>query len=575
MSRLENSLHDFIYWNKNDMKTVSNPIGSNGFGSQFRIIICSAILAEFMGMEFKYTTFKIMSHNYYYSSDFLEKKEELINFKNNFELSEKETNTFSLNLVVDLTNELLFKAQQSEIFKKIKRVFRENKPYPSSYFGNYFSKEYNGVNVAVHIRRLNIHDNKLIDICSDYVYQNIINDIRKKYNNCKIYIYSQGPTGTWGEHQDEFDMYKFQDTVIHLNDPVEFVFSSFVFADVLVVSSSLSYTAALLSDGEIYYIPNNSLPSMPHWTLLPYKYNISLKYNDYNPNMFLENRSNPCPLFPLRPLIIKEMDEMENIIKNSGLSLVDGKIKIPSNIKHVKIDVGLSYYAPMSQNWLKHNGLHIEEGKEEGNLLVFGFEPNPKSIDRIKDPENDNENKTKEHGAAPTSSGAPKSAALEHKYIQNNQFYVLPIALGNENKLIDFYVTMDAGCSSIYRPKEILLKKVDHVIKTNMFKLKEFLVYFPWDQFEYIEYLKIDAQGSDLDIVKGLEDYIYKFVYITLEPEDIVTYYGSENNSRTNIDEYMASKNFIKVKHYNTCDPTFINSKYKHLLENIYIYQYG
>ena len=49
------------------------------------------------------------------------------------------------------------------------------------------------------------------------------------------------------------------------------------------------------------------------------------------------------------------------------LRSVDGKISIPENIKHVKLDIGLSYSAPMSQYWLSH----------EEDLIVFGFRAPP------------------------------------------------------------------------------------------------------------------------------------------------------------------------------------------------------
>jgi len=42
-------------------------------------------------------------------------------------------------------------------------------------------------------------------------------------------------------------------------------------------------------------------------------------------------------------------------------------IFIKENITNVKLDIGLAYNAPQSQNWLKN----------EPNLLVIGFEPNP------------------------------------------------------------------------------------------------------------------------------------------------------------------------------------------------------
>ena len=42
-------------------------------------------------------------------------------------------------------------------------------------------------------------------------------------------------------------------------------------------------------------------------------------------------------------------------------------------IKRIKLDIGLSYNAPQSNNWLKH----------DDDVLVIGFEPNPECINSI------------------------------------------------------------------------------------------------------------------------------------------------------------------------------------------------
>ena len=54
------------------------------------------------------------------------------------------------------------------------------------------------------------------------------------------------------------------------------------------------------------------------------------------------------------------------------------KDTMKENIKHVKLDIGLSYNAPHSQNWLEN----------EPNLLVIGFEPNPDFLASISSKDN-------------------------------------------------------------------------------------------------------------------------------------------------------------------------------------------
>ena len=48
---------------------------------------------------------------------------------------------------------------------------------------------------------------------------------------------------------------------------------------------------------------------------------------------------------------------------------------IPESIRKIKIDIGLSYSCPHSQNWLEN----------DENLYVFGFEPNNDCIRTIKE----------------------------------------------------------------------------------------------------------------------------------------------------------------------------------------------
>ena len=96
---------------------------------------------------------------------------------------------------------------------------------------------------------------------------------------------------------------------------------------------------------------------------------------------------------------------------------------------------------------------------------------------------------------------------------------------------------------------------------------------FPWERFEYIDYIKIDAQGSDLNILKSAGKYLQeRVVYVTAEP-DGKFYDGAEECNINNITNYMLSQNFIKINHKSTIDPTFVNKKFIELAKNIYINQ--
>ena len=230
--------------------------------------------------------------------------------------------------------------------------------------------------------------------------------------------------------------------------------------------------------------------------------------------------------------------------------------RIPDICSHVKIDVGLSYGANQSSTWLDN----------EPNLMVFGFEPNPESVQCIK-----NGNIQLRHPAH-AAAGNP----LDKKHLDSGRMHIFPVALSNVEKeeTMKFYVnSKDCGTSSLFMHDEIYLGPIEKQIDVPVLNLKMFFDKFPWEKFEYIDYIKIDAQGSDLNILKGAGDYLTnKVVYVTAEP-DGYQYIGASNCNTNDLKIYMESQGFIFIKHPNTIDPTFINSKFLHLQNSIFILQ--
>lgn len=233
-------------------------------------------------------------------------------------------------------------------------------------------------------------------------------------------------------------------------------------------------------------------------------------------------------------------------------SEIDNFKNIPDHITHVKLDIGLSYSAPQSNDWLCC----------EPNLFVFGFEPNPDAVNCIM-----NKNIQKRHECH----GEP----LKDEFI-DTRFRLLPVALSNIEKPtnMNFYaMSNDIGTSSLYEPIDISLGPIKSQLKVPVYSLKHFFDVFPWNRFAYIDYIKIDAQGSDFDIIKGAGEYLKnRVVFITAEPES-AQYNGCDNNTAHNMSTYLQSQGFIRIAHPNTSDPTFLNLKYSHLYDKIYIRQ--
>jgi hypothetical protein len=502
----------------------------DGFGAILQNILFNILYTDYHKHTYVYTPILSIDHNYTNDFDYTKKLNEFINLANTFQCPENITpveldNIDTYPFVESHINELV----KSNIFTTVKNAFLSNKSSP-------FSKEY--LNVSIHIRRPNIVDERVLgaDISScnrytdDTYYLNIINKLRISINDTPIrfHIYSQG-------NEEQFHLYKSDDTIIHLNESIQDTFLGFVYADVLVLSrSSFSYVAGFLTDATVIYDPNFWHTPLKSW-INSSLFETILEQNNYQ---FKHNRPSSNQLL------------LRNILEQNGLQFENNKIKIPSNFKHIKFDIGLSYGANQSQNWLSN----------ETDLLVFGFEPNPNSVNLIRSPTN-----TKQHPLHPD--------VLEQKYI-NTSAYIIPIAFGNNtNTMLDFYVTEnDEGCSSLYKPVYFPIKDI---IKVPVFSLSDFFELLPLDTIPYIEYIKIDAQGSDFDIIQSGGTYIRdKVVFVTLEPE-CNQYSETNHNNEQNITNYMNSNGFQRIHHSNIEDPTYVNLKFLEEAKNIYIFQKG
>jgi len=227
--------------------------------------------------------------------------------------------------------------------------------------------------------------------------------------------------------------------------------------------------------------------------------------------------------------------------------------KIPHNCSHVKIDIGLSYNAPQSSIWLE----------KEQDVMVFGFEPNPQAYANLI--KGNIQKRDPAHGEP-----------LNKKHLDDGRMHIFNVALSNVETVseMDFYINSnDCGTSSLFPHDQHYLGPIEKIVKVPVYSLKMFFDNFPWDRFSYIDYIKIDAQGSDLNILKSAGDYLSKkIIYITAEP-DGYPYIGANECNNENINRYMDSLNFQKINHPNTTDPTFINKNFLDFQNKIYISQ--
>lgn len=150
---------------------VTNLDRNDGFGAQFQTLIYAVIYADLHNLDFVYSPFNKMEHNYDNDPTFLAKKEWLINFKDNFEINIENAPQVGWD-VIDFFEKNLDICVKSKALQKIKRIFRENKNR-----NNYF--DCNRFNIVIHARRPNSQDNRLYgaDVPDD-IYLSIISERR-------------------------------------------------------------------------------------------------------------------------------------------------------------------------------------------------------------------------------------------------------------------------------------------------------------------------------------------------------------------------------------------------------------
>ena len=136
-----------------------------------------------------------------------------------------------------------------------------------------------------------------------------------------------------------------------------------------------------------------------------------------------------------------------------------------------------------------------------------------------------------------------------------NRYIFIPVAISNEEGIKTLYNNKHEGSSSL----EKTWGGIDINNKTDVmaFKLRKFIEMIP-ERFTYIEHLKIDCEGHDLNVLKSCEDLIGRIAVITIE----------ENNARG----YLLNTGIFEFLETQNGGYTFINKKYKNLLGTLDYY---
>lgn len=525
------------------MEYITNYKRSDGFGAQFQSVLWTLLWAEHTGKMLIYTDITDIdlittsgSIKDTVDENTLEEVVDYMGF-NKYCINRKDIpndiptpHFITAYKYVERHIDSIFK---SPSFKKYKDFFYQNKV-------NRFNREY--LNIAVHIRKMGNFEREnnrfrsgTHDMADTY-YLNLINTLRNKYSDKKVmfHIYSQGS-------MDMFTNFVHTDTVFHLNEKILDTFTDLIMADVLLTCrSSFSYMAALLSNNEIHYL-SFWHPPLNTWNV----------YTDNSKISIDKSKSSS-----LRQLLLKNGVKFDS----------NSKIIIPPYVKRIKFDVGIAIEAIHTEDWLNKN---------PDDLLVFGFEALPFCVQETRKYFSQPITKWKNVHRKPFL----QNSVIQEKWL-DNQFVIVPAGLADKNdNNMNFHVTnKNVGCSSILKPSQELANigiRLENIINVPLYRLSDFFELLPLDTIDHIEYVKVDVQGTDLDVVKSGGKYISeKVVFLTIEAET-TQYENAEGNSLKYMIEYMKSIGFLYIKHPNTLDATFLNKKFQHLAESIYISQFN
>lgn len=220
----------------------------DGFGSQYQNIISAIIFSSFNNIEYIHRPLKNLEHNYNDDKLFTERMEKIMNIDKKYKRINQieHKKPFFDNPKGNYKkyfDQNIEKYLMSETLENIKKSYMSNKQEKEYYFPE------NTFNICVHLRRQNSHDSRGVpNYDNDYI--NIMKKLEKKYEdkNYMFHIISQGNIKDF-QNFNYFKKIKF-----HLNELNEISFHRMVISDILMTNaSSYSYTAALLSNGIIYY----------------------------------------------------------------------------------------------------------------------------------------------------------------------------------------------------------------------------------------------------------------------------------------------------------------------------------
>jgi len=228
----------------------------DGFGAQYQAIMSGIANCKFKNYNYIHTPFKIIGH----CGDI----KSLNNFIGIPNLLCR--NNIKIDITKPYSPEVHWSLCPSKYYTNDTIALLRNYYYTTS------KPVIEKVDIAIHIRRGDVNNEKSKRYTSNSYYNKIIKFLNNKYPKYNIVIFSEGSIENFNELNGKNISFK-------LNKSIEETFHSLVSAKILVTAkSSFSYSAAILNSNEIYYINFWHKP-LKNWKIIS---DLSLPYSKKN-----------------------------------------------------------------------------------------------------------------------------------------------------------------------------------------------------------------------------------------------------------------------------------------------------
>lgn len=263
------------------MSLLSVQARTDGFGAQIQHYMWAAYYAESQNATFVMPVIKSIEHNYDRKPNWVSS---LVDFMKLNDLFEAKVTTSSANIkfisqktYCNFVEANIDNFLESETLRKIREHFFSTNDHLLDKYCFRKTEMRDAVNIAVHIRRNNIHDCRVVEpeTTSFDIFRTEIDKLLSEIpnnKNVRIHIVSQA---SFSEIRNGFFDYirsgeagRKVTVAIHPSEDVIGPFLAMANADYLITSpSSFSYAAALLNRGVVIYYPFWHNPSK-HWRIM-------------------------------------------------------------------------------------------------------------------------------------------------------------------------------------------------------------------------------------------------------------------------------------------------------------------